>query len=287
MDPIIAGALISGGVALTGAGISTGIGIGNKKRAERAYKDYRSDVDIHREREDNAIQRRVADLKAAGLNPLLAANAEGSGATQPSQGTPAEMADLDILSKAAGYEQIRTSQVQRRLIQEQINYERAKTEELEIENRHRENRLLTEQSIRARTDRIQDQLETVEIKFRNGELYGQTLDNQIREQHREMNIKRDKLLKENLSQEEINTFMKQMDQGMRHLLQTYEFDSKKEEYLSYYLKNQILQLAHDAGKYDLDWSILYNRRTNDRPNQGLDGLGRDIGTLLHDLFNRR
>jgi len=68
MDPVTGSALIGAGTSLVGSGMQTAIGlIGRKKQWER---------------EDNAVQRRAADLEAAGLSKTLAAGSAAQAQTQ-------------------------------------------------------------------------------------------------------------------------------------------------------------------------------------------------------------
>lgn len=69
-------------ISLALAGIGAGQSITDRMvdqaTAQREYITNQENLRISREREDNAVQRRVQDLKAAGLNPLLAVGSPAS-----------------------------------------------------------------------------------------------------------------------------------------------------------------------------------------------------------------
>lgn len=79
MDPLTAG-LISGGIGLVGTYLSN----------QQSEKNAQKQMDFQQKNSDSAHVREVADLKKAGLNPIL--SALGSGASTP-QGAQATVSD--------------------------------------------------------------------------------------------------------------------------------------------------------------------------------------------------
>ncbi|AXL15519.1 DNA pilot protein [Microviridae sp.] len=77
MDPITGAALIGGAATLLG-------GMQQNASAERASQ---AQIDFQREMSNTAYQRQVADMRAAGLNPMLAVM-KGGGASTPSGAMP-------------------------------------------------------------------------------------------------------------------------------------------------------------------------------------------------------
>ena len=83
---------VLGGAAVVGALASAGVGYLNYKE-QKTQNDYNKNLQkIMMDREDNSIQRRIADMEAAGLSPTLAA---GNGASAgPVVNTSAPQLDL-------------------------------------------------------------------------------------------------------------------------------------------------------------------------------------------------
>ena len=71
-----------------GALISAGVGIANSVQNKTTADQNQANVNTTWQREDNATQRRVMDLKAAGLSPVLAAGSPAAASMAPFQTAP-------------------------------------------------------------------------------------------------------------------------------------------------------------------------------------------------------
>jgi hypothetical protein len=129
----IIGGLIGAGTAAYNAAKQEEI---NEKNWERQQQVNQQNIDFQREqndltraREDNAIQRRVADLKASGLNPLLAAGQGAASAPLTAPRSETSTMEAHKFNEAA----MMGATLDAAKAQTEINYMKAQTEKTKAE----------------------------------------------------------------------------------------------------------------------------------------------------------
>lgn len=196
MDLFGLGTLISGIGNMVTSGIQYS---GNKKLAEKQFKaqqeqnawqnqfakeqfEYQKQQNLlTQQREDNAIQRRYADMEKAGINPLTAVGTGGASAQATSGSTMSggqagqtqQVTGLDnmftgIMNAISQQQNIAQSKAQTKLIEQQTKTERENTanKSADTKNIEKQTNFIDKQSakIDAEIDRIKKQNELDEIK---------------------------------------------------------------------------------------------------------------------------
>lgn len=131
----IGAALIAGGASLAGGAMSS---LGGAKLNRKNRQFYREQMSIQRAREDTAVQRRMADLEAAGVNPLMAVtsgmSADSSMGSMPQQSNAGmENAGNIIANMPSAIGQYKNMQKNLKLVDTQIDNMRVDTEKKRAE----------------------------------------------------------------------------------------------------------------------------------------------------------
>lgn len=132
---------LSGVAGAIGGVASTILGNNSAKHEAQANRDWQEDMS------NTSVQRRVEDLKAAGLNPLLAVSSASSGASTPA-GAQAQLKHFDptvITNLMNGVASAKLIQEQAKAQANENELHGARKEALEIQNDLMKQKVWTEQ----------------------------------------------------------------------------------------------------------------------------------------------
>jgi len=120
MDPITLAAIIGGGASLVSDIFNAVSTSSTNDLNERLMREAWA-------RDDTAVQRRVADLRAAGLNPVLAAGSAAA-SSSPISLRPPQVSTPDVLSLVASVQAIKNQQQQGNLLAAQVDEAQSKAQ---------------------------------------------------------------------------------------------------------------------------------------------------------------
>lgn len=140
------GALVGGAMNLIGSGVGaivSGVNTNKTNQANREMFDanmawQKEENQITRDREDNAVQRRAADLEKAGINPMIAGLGQGAQAGLGGVVTPPQMQQNNVGEIIAGM-QLGSSIADIKLKNAQVKKTEAETDNIEEQTTHAKN----------------------------------------------------------------------------------------------------------------------------------------------------